>query len=748
MAIDYRAELNDSQYRAVVCCDVPSLVIAGAGSGKTRVLTYKIAYLLEHKYAPENILALTFTNKAAREMRERISTLVGYETARYLWMGTFHSIFARILRDECDIIGYQRDYTIYDEQDSLSIVKHIVKELGLDDKRYKPGTVLQRIGEAKNNMLRSRDYSTSKSASIRDKAAHTEEIHHIYSIYEKRLRESNAMDFDDLLLNTYFLFAEHPDVRRRYQDVFQYVLVDEYQDTNRVQHEIVKLLTARCHRVCVVGDDAQSIYSFRGAEVDNILSFQHLYKGTKLFKLERNYRSTRTIVAAANCLIANNKRQIRKDIYSVKAEGEPIEVCEAYSDREEAAIVAHRANALRRRNGLSWNDFAVLYRTNNQSRTFEEEFRKQGLPYHIVGGMSFYQRKEVKDAVAYMRLAVNLSDEASLTRIINVPARGIGQTTVRKFTQCAYDNDVPMWEVVSHPDRFSLDINNATIGRLWKFASMMEAAHEMALKEDAHEVSQYIIKNSGLWAEVFSSHELENIGRQQNLQELVNGIASFVTEAREQGEGTSLADYLQNISLLSDTDNAADNNEEKITLMTMHSAKGLEFKVVFVVGMEEGLFPSDMAFSHSDLEEERRLFYVAMTRAEERLFLTWSHTRMRYGQFESNEKSRFLAEIDKKFISVPKRHLSTSPSKRLWQPDSTQRNTPPAKPIAKETAEQTSPYADSLHIGDRVEHARFGIGTIRSFEGAGLDSKATVDFEHTGEKRLLLRFAKLTLIDK
>ncbi len=757
MAIDYLAELNDSQQAAVVCLDAPSLVIAGAGSGKTRVLTYKIAYLLENGYAPYEILALTFTNKAASEMRQRIATLVGEERARYLWMGTFHSIFARILRMECDVVGFTSDYTIYDAQDSQTVIKHIVKEQGLDEKRYKASIVAARISDAKNNMLGSREYAMSAYLIKQDKERHLGELHRIFSIYEQKLRASNAMDFDDLLLNTYRLFFEHPDVKAKYQEKFKYVLVDEYQDTNRVQHQIVKQLTEVHHQVCVVGDDAQSIYSFRGAVVDNILSFQHLYPNTKVFKLERNYRSTQNIVAAAGSVIAKNRKQIPKAVFSKRDEGELIEVCEAYSDKEEAAIVARRIDALRHSMGLTWNGFVVLYRTNSQSRTFEEEFRRQGFPYHIVGGMSFYQRKEVKDAVAYLRLAVNLCDEPSWRRIINVPARGIGQTTVDKISHCAVERGVALWDVASEPARFGLDVNAGTAQRLLGFAQMMLEAHEMAKDCDAHQVALHLVQRSGLWSDIFAGHEPEDISRQQNLQELLDGIATFVEEAAEAGEGTSLTEYLQNISLLSDVDEGDDLTDERITLMTMHAAKGLEFKVVFIVGMEEGLFPSDTTVHPSDIEEERRLFYVAMTRAEERLFLTWSHTRMRYGHFESNDRSRFLTEIDKQYLKTKRSPSpSFSPRRTEAKPERPAVDFNKFRPlhsagahpqVQRSSVSQGLPHEQqtegSLKVGDRVEHDRFGIGIIRQFEGSGIDTKAIVDFQNTGEKRLLLRFAKL-----
>jgi len=764
------APLNDSQQAAVECIDSPSLVIAGAGSGKTRVLTYKIAYLLEHGYEPWNILALTFTNKAAKEMRDRIGRLVGEERARFLWMGTFHSVFARILRYEANVLGYTSDYTIYDAQDSSTLIKQIIREIGLDDKKYKPGVVANRISEAKNNMLSAADYSVNRQIISRDESSQMKEIYRIFSIYDQRLRQSNAMDFDDLLLNTYRLMADHPEIRNKYQDQFKYVLVDEYQDTNRVQHYIIKQLSERNQRVCVVGDDAQSIYSFRGARIDNILSFRNIYPGTRLFKLEQNYRSTQTIVEAAGDLIGHNRRQIPKNVYSKKPKGEPIEVCEAYSDKEEASLVARRVYELRT-NGFSWDEIAVLYRTNSQSRIFEEEFRKQGFPYRIIGGLSFYQRKEVKDAVAYLRLAVNLHDETALRRIINTPARGIGQTTIEKIGRCATECNVSIWDVISSPADYTLGINSGTILRLNKFSQMIASAHEQTTVEDAHAVAIKLIRESGLWNEIFASHEPEDISRQENLQELVDGIASFVEDANESGNGNSLAEYLQDISLLSDVEENGEDTSERITLMTAHAAKGLEFRAVFVVGMEEGLFPSEMSFDTNNVEEERRLFYVAMTRAEERLFLTWSHSRMRYGKFENNQRSRFISEIDARFLFDKKRrnqlqstslhfkpysrqtHFTqeTSPKTSIIEESSRIPNLRKVVPVKKISSDFTSsaslpPSNSNLRIGGRVEHARFGEGIVRSIEGTGLDTKAIVEFENVGTKQLLLRFAKLTPI--
>ncbi len=742
MAIDYRTALNDSQYEAVVCCDVPSLVIAGAGSGKTRVLTYKIAYLLErHQYAPENILALTFTNKAAREMRERIAALLDSTYARYLWMGTFHSIFARILRLEGGVLGYSKDYIIYDTQDTKSVISILVKEMGLDIHVYKPETVASRISEAKNKMLWASNYARSQTLLKRDEMAKMGEIHRIYAAYEKKLKSNDAMDFDDLLLNTYHLFLMHPNVRRRYQERFQYVLVDEYQDTNKVQHQIVMQLTDRHHRVCVVGDDAQSIYSFRGAEMGNILHFQNLYEGTRLFKLERNYRSTQTIVAAAGSLIAKNRNQIHKNVYSENTKGEPVEVCEAFSGREEASIVARKVEALRRWSDMQYSDIAVLYRTNSQSRQFEEEFRMWDFPYRIVGGVSFYQRKEVKDAIAYFRLLVNPYDDTSLYRIINVPIRGLGKTTLDRISQRATENGVRMWDVMCNTVKYPINVNAGIFLRLRKFVAILKEAQDVMKRCDAHQAALHIINTSGLKKDIFKGNDEEDIIRQQNLTELLNSMATFVADEQEEGRRASLTDYLQHISLLTDHDEADSEGGNRITLMTAHAAKGLEFNAVFVVGMEEGLFPSDMSFSSpNSMEEERRLLYVAMTRAKERLFLTWSHTRTRYGRFDNNVRSRFIREIDSRYLSGQRINTASAFPHTLSPTTIDER--PPK--LHNSSIAKVHNAVENFKVGDKVEHARFGVGVIRKFEGDGLDTKAIVDFQNQGEKRLLLRFANLT----
>lgn len=775
------SQLNEAQRAAVEYCDGPSLVIAGAGSGKTRVLTYKVAYLMACGLSPWSILVLTFTNKAAKEMRERVQQLVGDSDASALWMGTFHSVFARILRIECEQIGYSHDFTIYDAQDAQALVKQIVKEMGLDEKQYKPGLVAARISEAKNNMVTCEAYARDYETMQRDNQQQVARIHSIYAAYQQRLRQSNAMDFDDLLTNTYRLLQSNAQVREKYQQRFRFVLVDEYQDTNRVQHEVVKLLTEGHHRVCVVGDDAQSIYSFRGAVIDNILDFQKIYPDTRLFKLEQNYRSTQTIVAAANSLINHNRNQIHKDVYSKNETGEPIDVLEAYSDKEEASIVMRRLRSLRQGRGLAWSDFAILYRTNAQSRTFEEEFRRQGMPYRIVGGFSFYQRKEVKDAVAYLRLAVNPNDETSLRRVINLPTRGIGNTTIQKASLAAAEAGVPLFAVVASPEQFPTGLNGATCSRLRAFAAMVESARRLAEEKDAYEVATYIIKESGLWASVFAGKTLEDLNSQQYLQELMDGIAAYVDDATEAGQPATLTGYLQDISLLSDLEEGDGDEDNRITLMTAHAAKGLEFPVVFVVGMEEGLFPGERLNTEREIEEERRLFYVAMTRAEHRLFVTWSRSRVRFGQFVNCTRSRFVGEIAAEYLSAPKgagRGFFTSdgpsrpkepvhfskesvhfPGKPAEQPKgapaspvrtapvSTARLTSVRSVTSSYTAQAPLPASSGgVGVGSRIRHQRFGVGTVREIQGTGLDTKATVEFENLGTKQLLLRFAKFELL--
>lgn len=650
--------LNDAQREAVTCIDSPSLVIAGAGSGKTRVLTYKIAYLLEQDYKPWNILALTFTNKAAREMQTRIGKLVDQKLANALWMGTFHSVFSRILRIECGVLGFTSNFTIYDASDSKSLVKTILREMQLDDKTYKPSTVCNRISEAKNRLIFPNQYLKSPGLMEHDASQRMPAIGEIYLRYMQRCRLSDAMDFDDLLLYTYYLFETYPEVLQKYQDRFEYVLVDEYQDTNFAQHRIVWQLTQHRQRVCVVGDDAQSIYSFRGANIDNILNFQKNYTGTRLFKLERNYRSTQNIVRAANSLIEHNRGQIRKEAYSENNEGRRIQLFNVQSDYEESIVVSHKVQALHGRDHIPYNDIAILYRTNSQSRSLEESLRKLSIPYRIYGGLSFYQRKEIKDVIAYLRLVLNPRDEEALKRIINYPARGIGDTTLQKVLGCAVENATSPWQVLMSPDTMNLAVNKGTLSKLEKFTSLIQSFHALTESTDAYTLAKRICNEAGVSADINKGREPEDISRQENLQELMDGIASFVEQANEEGNSVLLRDYLQQVSLLSDLDSdnsdEGDKTDEKVTLMTIHSAKGLEFRVVFVVGLEEELFPNRMALDEGQrgLEEERRLMYVAMTRAEEQLYLSSAKSRFRFGKTELSNPSRFLKEIDEQYINT------------------------------------------------------------------------------------------------
>lgn len=760
-------ELNDSQRAAVTYCDGASLVIAGAGSGKTRVLTYKIAYLLEQGLKPWNILALTFTNKAAREMKQRIARQVGEETASHLWMGTFHSIFSRILRTEAQTLGYTSNFTIYDQNDSRSLVKSIVKEMGLDEKVYKPAVVENRISMAKNRLISPSAYARNSQLYQIDMSANMPAVRDIYEVYWNRCHKSNAMDFDDLLVNTYILFKQFPDICKKYVERFLYVLVDEYQDTNFAQHQIVMQLTLDRQRVCVVGDDAQSIYGFRGADIDNILNFTKSYKQAKLFKLERNYRSTKFIVQAANSLIKHNVDQIQKDVYSRNDSGEPIRLHCAYSDTEEAVIVCNEIERMRRREQLSYSDFAILYRTNSQSRSFEEAMRKRNIPYRIYGGLSFYQRKEVKDVIAYFRIVVNPDDEEALKRIINYPARGIGNTTIAKIAQNANTNGVSLWHIVTHPE--VLDANAGTRAKLSSFGNLISSFVERFATEDAYELGMEILKESGVIADIMSGREPEDLSRQENLEELMAGLQDFVESRREEGNGdqTSLSDYLQEVSLLTDLDSDKDADVAKVTLMTIHSAKGLEFPTVFVVGMEENIFPSPMAMEKPrQLEEERRLFYVAITRAERHCMLTCAQNRYRYGRMEFDTPSRFLRDIDPQYMVLvngddsqkSEPHYRPAPRTHFEVPKS--RNSEPSKfkPVttsrvlisqsssANPVSGSSSRPNASIVEGNIIEHERFGIGTVIRVEGTGENLKATVQFKNNGTKQLLLKFARFTII--
>lgn len=791
MNTNYIEELNKSQCAAVTYNDGPSLVIAGAGSGKTRVLTYKIAYLLENGYNPWNILALTFTNKAAREMKERIARQVGMERARYLWMGTFHSIFSRILRAEAQYIGFTSQFTIYDTADSKSLLRSIIKEMGLNEKTYKPGTVQSRISNAKNHLVTPTGYAANKEAYEGDMAAKMPAIRDIYTRYWERCRQAGAMDFDDLLVYTYILFRDFPDVLARYREQFRYVLVDEYQDTNYAQHSIVLQLTKENQRVCVVGDDAQSIYSFRGADIDNILYFTKIYPDTKVFKLEQNYRSTQTIVCAANSLIEKNERQIRKAVFSKKEKGEAIGVFQAYSDVEEGDIVANKIAELRREHSYGYADFAILYRTNAQSRIFEEALRKRTMPYKIYGGLSFYQRKEIKDVIAYFRLVVNPNDEEAFKRIINYPARGIGDTTVGKIISAATDNGVSLWTALCEPLSYGLNINKGMHTKLQGFRELIEGFITDQADKNAYEIGTDIIRQSGIINDVCQDTSPENLSRKENIEELVNGMNDFCALRQEEGNpNISLTDFLSEISLLTDQDSDKADDGEKITLMTVHSAKGLEFKNVFVVGMEENLFPSGMVGdSPRALEEERRLFYVAITRAEEHCYLSFAKTRFRYGKMEFGSPSRFLRDIDINFLRMPhesgvsrsvdegagrfRREIEggftrfASPSRTPFGSTSSseQRERPKAQIIApsvprnlkkvstigssggNQAVSSGSASAAGVQAGQMIEHERFGLGEVIKVEGTGDNAKATIHFKNAGDKQLLLRFARFKVIE-
>ena len=784
-------QLNESQRRAVEYCDGASLVIAGAGSGKTRVLTYKIAWLMELGMAPWEILALTFTNKAAREMKERIGQLVGHERARYLQMGTFHSVFARILRAEAQHISYQSNFTIYDQTDARSLVRTIIKEMQLDDKVYKPASVADRISMAKNHLMLPQAYA--ESAWAKDDATQKRpQVANIYIRYAERCRQANAMDFDDLLVQTWVLFQTHEDIRRKYVEKFHFVLVDEYQDTNFAQQAIVYQLTKERQKVCVVGDDAQSIYSFRGANIDNILNFQNLYKDVQLFKLEQNYRSTQLIVQAANSLIRRNERQIPKNVFSKNEHGEKLQLKPAYSDKEEALIVCQDIKRLRREDHCNWSDFAILYRTNSQSRSFEEEMLKDNIPYRIYGGLSFYQRKEIKDVIAYFRLIANPNDEEAFKRIINYPARGIGDTTVGKIIQTAQTYGVSLWQVIKEPVLFPMQVSKATMTKIQAFRELIESWIERVPTEDAYTLGHDIIMNSGISKDIYSGRNPEDISRQENLEEFLGGMKDFVDSRREEdrGEEVYLTDFLQEVALLTDLDSEEGDENDKVTLMTIHSAKGLEFPTVFVVGLEENIFPSPMCTnSMRELEEERRLLYVAITRAEKHCILTCAQNRFRYGRMEYDTPSRFIRDIDPELLDVESEsrgqgrsasHRQTSPHDSYggsrspeWmqnpRPVATQfKADPKPRAVAPRQPEKpvdpfgpnfkrvynavaprpmaSAPRAGELCEGCRIEHQRFGIGTVLKIEGTGENTKATVEFRNAGTKQLLLKFAKFKII--
>lgn len=790
--MDLLNDLNDAQRAAVEYIDGPSLVIAGAGSGKTRVLTYKIAYLLSQGMKPWSIMALTFTNKAAREMKERIGKLVGDDLAQHLYMGTFHSIFSRILRAEAEHIGFNNNFTIYDESDSRSLLKAIIKEMGLDDKAYKPAAVHARISMAKNNLVTAEAYDSDPAILEQNKRARMPAIGKIYVAYVQRCRQANAMDFDDLLMLTFQLFRDHEEIRQKYAGRFDYILVDEYQDTNHVQMSIVMQLCKEKLRVCAVGDDSQSIYSFRGANIDNILNYQKQLPGTQLFKLEQNYRSTQTIVEAANSLIHHNRNQIQKEVFSKNDKGEKILYKPAYSDKEEALIVAKNIQRIKRQDDCGYDQFAILYRTNAQSRSFEEEFRKQGIPYRIYGGLSFYQRKEIKDIIAYFRLVANPDDEEAFKRIINYPARGIGATTVTKIADCAHLNQVSFWEVIGNIEHYGLNVNKGTQTKLENFRLLISSFIDRSHTLDVYELGDAIIRESRISEDIMSGKNADDLARQENLEEFLSGMQTFVAGRQEEGrmDEAYLTDYLQDVALLTDADSEGEKDEPRVSLMTIHAAKGLEFATVFVVGLEENIFPSPLAaVSVRELEEERRLLYVAITRAEKHCILTNAKNRFRYGKMEFDNPSRFIDEIDASLIEGGEEAPESSfgggyGGKMPWDRDRSgyRREYQNAKPVASQfmadpkpgfksvravnaahrimgdtassssvasagsSASKASSAAGSLCEGCRIEHQRFGIGTVLKIEGTGENTKATVEFQNAGTKQLLLKFAKFTIL--
>lgn len=790
--MDLLNDLNDAQRAAVEYIDGPSLVIAGAGSGKTRVLTYKIAYLLSQGMKPWSIMALTFTNKAAREMKERIGKLVGDDLAQHLYMGTFHSIFSRILRAEAEHIGFNNNFTIYDESDSRSLLKAIIKEMGLDDKAYKPAAVHARISMAKNNLVTAEAYDSDPAILEQNKRAKMPAIGKIYVAYVQRCRQANAMDFDDLLMLTFQLFRDHEEIRQKYAGRFDYILVDEYQDTNHVQMSIVMQLCKEKLRVCAVGDDSQSIYSFRGANIDNILNYQKQLPGTQLFKLEQNYRSTQTIVEAANSLIHHNRNQIQKEVFSKNDKGEKIQYKPAYSDKEEALIVAKNIQRIKRQDDCGYDQFAILYRTNAQSRSFEEEFRKQGIPYRIYGGLSFYQRKEIKDIIAYFRLVANPDDEEAFKRIINYPARGIGAATVKKIADCAHLNQVSFWEVIGNIEHYGLNVNKGAQTKLENFRLLISSFIDRSHTLDVYELGDAIIRESRISEDIMSGKNADDLARQENLEEFLSGMQTFVAGRQEEGrmDEAYLTDYLQDVALLTDADSEGEKDEPRVSLMTIHAAKGLEFATVFVVGLEENIFPSPLAaISVRELEEERRLLYVAITRAEKHCILTNAKNRFRYGKMEFDNPSRFIDEIDASLIEggeeAPESSFGGGYGGRMpWDRDRSGygRNYQNSKPVASQfiadpkpgfksvravkavhrimgdtassssvalagsSASKASSAAGSLSEGCRIEHQRFGIGTVLKIEGTGENTKATVEFQNAGTKQLLLKFAKFTIL--
>ena len=757
---DLHSYLDKAQYEAVTTCDGPTLILAGAGSGKTRVLTYKIAYLLSKGVMPWQVMALTFTNKAAKEMNNRIAQLVDGEVTKHLWSGTFHSLFGRILRIESQHIGYTSNFTIYDQSDAQSLINTIIKELNLDSKVYKPAMVLSRISAAKNRLIMPEQYQSDGELRRADQLAGIPAVSEIYQCYKNRCRLANAMDFDDLLVETFRLFREHEEVRQRYLQRFSYILVDEYQDTNYVQHQIISQLTTPESCISVVGDDAQSIYGFRGARIENILNFTRQYPSAKVIKLECNYRSTGTIVGAANAIIANNKHQIPKHVFSNKGQGEALQLFETASDKDESYRVAGEIGRLRRQ-GIPHNEMVVLYRTNAQSRSFEEAFRLKGIPYRIYGGLSFYQRKEVKDLLAYLRLIANPRDEEAFKRVVNYPRRGIGDTTVGKLKMAAAEHSVPLLQAAAHPEICNLSLAAATAKRLHEFAQRIaEYANLSQQGVSVCDLAKQILFAEGIHKDL-EGEGSEGAAKIQNLEELIGAMAEMQTEVREeQGiETLTLTEYLSRVSLLTDADQAEDG-EPRVTLMTVHAAKGLEFEVVFVTGMEDGLFPAEASrFSNKELEEERRLFYVAVTRAKSHCILSYAKSRFKWGQLQYCSESSFLSDIPRQYFSVGGKertapfashsaanpHQSVSqrpPSPSIVRPSSLVRLTP-ATVAHHSSASRPTTF---LNIGDVVQHERFGMGTVRSVDGSGNGAKAVVDFQGVGQKTLLLSFAKLKVI--
>ena len=749
---EYLDELNADQRKAVEQLDGASMVIAGAGSGKTRVLTYKIAHLLKNGINPFNILALTFTNKASKEMKKRIDEIVGGHQSKNLWMGTFHSVFSRILRAESEKIHFPQNFTIYDTTDSKSLIRSIVKELNLDKEVYKLGIIQNRISSLKNNFITPKGYNNHPEITQTDIKAKRTEFGRIYHLYVQRCFKSGVMDFDDLLLKTYKLLVDFPESLYKYQNQFKYILVDEYQDTNQIQYLIIKKLAALNENICVVGDDAQSIYAFRGANIQNILNFKIDYPDYKLYKLEQNYRSTKNIVEVANSVIKNNEQQINKDVWTKNVQGEQIIVCESNTDNDEGRLVANTINELLK--DSNYKDFAVLYRTNAQSRAIEEALRKFGTPYKIYGGLSFYQRKEVKDILSYFRVVINPRDEEALKRTINYPSRGIGSTTIQKLIIAANDNDCSIWDIIQEIDSFNIKINSGTKNKLSKYSTLINSFSAQSETKDAYELAEIITKSCGVYSLLYSDKTPEGVSRFENIQELLNGIKDF-TLNYDGDQLPVISEFMKDVALLTDSDNEKKEDYNKVSLMTIHASKGLEFPNVFVVGMEEGLFPSMLSInSQSELEEERRLFYVAITRAEKRLFLSHVNIRFKWGQYIDSEESRFLSEINQEFIikknfseskkveQNPRQFFLDSNSKIEKKLNYRKLN----KSEIKNNSTINSSCINKLMNGQIVKHSKFGTGKVINIEGTGGNRKATVFFRDIGQKQLLLKFAKLEII--